>query len=1330
MLNASTSSKFRRKRNDPGRRPTRIQQQTNNVVPEERLYEIRGIKAEKWQGNTLLYLIDWADDRVTGEAYENTWEPADNVTEAAIEDWEKEKARRQALERHSQRSSVESTSESDSQPARRRKKRHRSIASGSDRGRFSKRARTSRGRDSPELIGDLAEEDWSLAGPLPDNKGEIVLEIRVDPGFDPREYIAISLSQSSQASQSISLSTSSVPRPAESVSEPRAKGKISQTTIPDSQEIPDSLPSQFTEEPPGVEASQVSEEDIVTELEPAPIGDETRVIQREPVSSGVSGLDIPSRQPDNSLPRHTQLSAGPLEVPDETSSIDPQNLSLNAFQPRTSSGFLTQPEFNLAPFLKTKSLPAAGGVDPDSVQESHEHHPSDQFGRASQDIQSSHGPTIDLPSNSQAAQVVAPLSSYPPKQLHTQTQDIIASIESDVVPDTVLKPAPRLSVAQSASAASGERDSSGEPEEDVFFFLHSPERSHLAMSFDDTPNFADRLRRMRDSVFDEPLFAPSRPSSLTPSAAQPQEQSIISPSSVLPGMGNEMQGIGPQTQGNSSDSTPSNQCASLSAGQELGSDLGITFPPDNSGHNTAVPPSHFETAQEQQSAFEQIPATVAPSDLTNSTPGLLTLTGDGLHGLDGHIDSLLPVPESDHYHPDADSDHHHERPQGEYTITLPMAANMRSEYLSRISGENAKTMVNFGKVFAESLDAVPSDELLAKMDRIFQQLLDLCDLPAWVHDVTALNPDAMWKHATGTNSKFSFVFEFLSDIRDLNTRVLILCRPGYTFQYLEALLSAPGFNYSILGQDSAKQDREGLVVMLASAEQDLSTAQESFDIVISFDHVSRTVDLSQVSSPAVNPLVLFLVVTHSIEHIDLQLGSELSGIERKAALNLAIGTARELELLKSPESSSEPHEIAKRFARYVRNPEIDMIWEPSHVPDQVLDCWLSSQANTQDQMLSRQGTIDLLNSRKRRLDEDEVGTPKRARILESSRLTPNETPAQMSDLLKSTLSKFPSGNSSSQVVTLPVSQLESMAAEISTLQSRLAAQSTIEGQYRDLITSLEAQVQSWEKSFRAAQPKFYQANRDRGIMAKENEAIKKKLEQRDLEIAKLKEQNQALQAKLDTPELEHARSTAAEEELEKARAKIQSLEKRIKSTEENMDYLREQYQTATSEAGKFENERRELHSRITELEKKAGDNFMEIQRKNREMAGQEHLRQMTEKNKRIQDQEREIDRLREDMKHLKNGRRETRQGSVPRSPRPGAVGGSIMSPRPPRGVGAGQLSGGPGSRGTSPAPVTGNFYNSNNNSDGYSSSASAAAPSMTLFSQPTGNGGRWEHLRD
>ncbi|KAK4213350.1 hypothetical protein QBC37DRAFT_173793 [Rhypophila decipiens] len=1363
MINASTSSRSRRRRNDPGRRPRR--QAASNRGQEERLYEIRDIKAEKWQGNTLLYLIDWADDRVTGEAYENTWEPAQNVTRAAIEDWEREKQRRQAIERRSQRSSVESSSESDSQPVRPlnwRKRRHQSIVSGSDRASLYKRARTSRHHDSASFAGAFAEEDWQAASPPRDRRGEIVLELRVDPGFDPREYIAISISQSSQGSQSNRSSGSSAPRTAASETEPRAKSKISQTTIPDSQEISDSipsLPSQFTAEPLLAEASQVVETDVIAGLKPQ-AGDEadgdnsdnnnnnnhnSSVLQADPAPSEGSGLNIPSRQPDNLVSGNklSQQTIGTFQGQDETSLlVGPQNPPLqSSFQPRTSSGFLTQPEFNLPAFSRADSVPEACGVDPASTP----------------NTPSSHSPkTDDVPSHSQAAQVVAPLSSYP-KQIRTQTQDIIESTESDVVPETVLKSAPRVSVAQGASRDFQEHDNTGHITDGPFPL---PQRSPSAMSFpddDESLSFAERLKRMRDSILSEP-FSSSRHASLAPAPApaaappQPQEQSVISPSSVLPAIDNDsgaQQGHGvsqgpvntsnawndPSTGislrsidmafSSNPDQTASIDAASLKVAQDL-----MGFPVDNPGHSAELPPSHFSTAHEQQSAFEQIPATIAPSELTKATAGLLP----DLHALDSSgfpADSLLPypVPESDQYHQDIDLEHHNEeRAQGEYTVTLPMAANTRSEYLKRLSGENEETMRSFGQVFAQSLTSVPSDALLAKVDHIFQQLLDLCDLPAYVHDVSELNSDAMWKHATGTNSKFSFVFEFLTAIRDCHMQVLIICRPGYTFQYLEALLSAPGFNYKMLGQEYTRDKSGGLGIILASADQDLTVVGQ-VDIIISFDHVSRAVDLSQlVSRTTWPPLVLFLVVTHSIEHIDLQLGRELEGIERKNAIHLAIGAAR--ELLKSPERNFAPHEVAEIFAGFVQNPEDGLIWEPSVVPEHVLDVWLSSQANTQDAHLAEHE--DAINSRKRRLDEDEVGTPKRARILEPP---PGGTPAQISDLLKSTLSRFsaPAG-SPTQMVELPVSQLESMAAKIAELESNMAAQTAFEVKQRNLIKSLEAQVRSWEKSVNKIQPKYIEAVRDRGIFETENKAVKKQLEERDSQIAKLREQNEVLQAKLNTPEL--ARSAAAEKEVTEAQAKIQSLEKRLAGAERDMDYLRGQYQTATSEAGKFANEKRELLTTIAELEKRASDNFLKAHLKNAEINAEEQLRLLREKSEMILNLERDLDRAREELRVLKSGRRETRQASVPRSPMPGA-GGVHMSPRPHRNANAsvGGQQRGSGSRGTSPAPAAGHFSSIGEAATGVLSAAGGSsgagiASSGAFFTQPTGNARRFDHLRE
>ncbi|KAM7204190.1 hypothetical protein V8F33_001825 [Rhypophila sp. PSN 637] len=1359
MINTSTSSRSRRRRNDPGRRPR--QQAASNRGQEERLYEIRDIKAEKWRGNTLLYLIDWADDRVTGEAYENTWEPAQNVTRAAIEDWEREKQRRQAIERRSQRSSVESSSESDSQPVRPlnwRKRRHQSIVSGSDRARLYKRARTSGHHDGASFAGAFAEEDWPAAGPPPDRRGEIVLELRVDPGFDPREYIAISISQSSQGSQNNRPPGSSAPRTAASETEPRAKSKISQTTIPDSQEISDSipsLPSQFTAEPLLAEASQVVETDVIAGLEPQ-TGDEaddnsdnnnnnnnhnSSVLQPAPVPSEDSGLNIPSRQPDNLVSGNklSQQTIGTFQAQDETSLlVGPQNPPLqSSFQPRTSSGFLTQPEFNLPAFSRADSAPEACGVDPASTPNN----------------SSSHSPkTDDVPSHSQAAQVVAPLSSYP-KQIRTQTQDIIESTESDVVPETVLKSAPRVSVAQGASRDFQEHDNTGHFADGPFPL---PQRSPSAMPFeevDESLSIAERLKRMRDSILSEPLsFPSSRHASLAPAPApaaaplQPQEQSVISPSSVLPAIDNDseaQQGVsqGPVNTSNAwndppagislrsidmafssnPDHTASIEAASLKVDQAL-----MGFPADNPGHSAELPPSHFSTAHEQQSAFEQIPATIAPSELINATAGLLP----DLHALDSSgfpVGSLLPGPESDQYHQDIDLEHHNEeRAQGEYHVTLPMAANIRSEYLKRLSGENEETMRSFGQVFSQSLDGVPSDALLAKVDHIFQQLLDLCDLPAYVHDVSELNSDAMWKHATGTNSKFSFVFEFLTAIRDCHKQVLILCRPGYTFQYLEALLSAPGFNYKMLGQEYTGDNAGGLGVILASADQDLTVVGQ-VDIIISFDHVSRAVDLSQlVSRTTWPPLVLFLVVTHSIEHIDLQLGRELEGIERKNAIHLAIGAAR--ELLKSPERNLAPHEVAEVFAGFVQNPEDGLIWEQSVVPEHIMDVWLSSQANTQDAHLA--GHEAVINSRKRRLDEDEVGTPKRARILEP---TPGGTPAQISDLLTSTLSRFsaPAG-SPTQMVELPVSQLESMAAKIAELESNMAAQTAFEGKQRNLIKSLEAKVQSWQKSVNKIQPKYIEAVRDRGIFETETKAVKKQLEERDSQIAKLREQNGALQAKLNTPEL--ARSAAAEKEVTEAQAKIQSLEKRLAGAERDMDYLRGQYQTATSEAGKFANEKRELLTTIAELEKKASDNFLKAHLKNAEINAEEQLRLLREKNEMIQNLERDLDRAREELRVMKSGRRETRQASVPRSPMPGP-GGVLMSPRPHRNANAsvGQQRGS-GSRGTSPAPAAGHFSSIGEAATGVSaaggSSGAGTASSGAFFTQPTGNARRFDHLRE
>jgi hypothetical protein len=125
------------------------------------------------------------------------------------------------------------------------------------------------------------------------------------------------------------------------------------------------------------------------------------------------------------------------------------------------------------------------------------------------------------------------------------------------------------------------------------------------------------------------------------------------------------------------------------------------------------------------------------------------------------------------------------------------------------------------------------------------------------------------------------------------------------------------------------------------------------------------------------------------------------------------------------------------------------------------------------------------------------------------------------------------------------------------------------------------------------------------------------------------------------------------------------------------------------------------------LQKTSSENFVRIHQIQADASTKQHLAQIAELKALLREREMELDKTRDELRVFKNGRRETRQVSVPRSPRMG-----MMSPRTGRGYG------GSTSRGTSPAPGSG--------TDGASTTP---VPGMQYLTQQTGNG-RWNHLRE
>lgn len=812
-----------------------------------------------------------------------------------------------------------------------RAKRHRDRSVSEDNERPSKRSRGS--VDSGYTsTGEDDDGDWSLVQSVPEKRGQIVLELPARLGFDPSEYRIIPCSQSAPSSQGV---------PPEVSHSQGLDSQRSQETVPESQGFDYSLHTQSTGQSAAIPtAATPAEADTVEELsKPAPSG--SLLPANTEGQPSRSDSEIPSRQPETSF-QVSKQSSGLLEIHDQLeddlqnplipASAEPRHLLGQSSFPFNDSswsgGFLTQVDHEFSAFSeapgRSQFQEAHRDLDHDDQQDY-------QFAGSSRGDLSPHTEShLQL----QAAQRV-PLIDSNPGLVLTQISAAFGQGSEDVVPDTVQR-APGAKLPCRARDQSS--NDSNDPVSSQGFLSQppTPAKNNPAPSpftptrprmdgppTDDTPRSAvDIMLQLHADAF-----------GTSPEVAEPQdaglEPPLLSPSIALQGMGT----TAPQALGNAA---PPKDHHSLPAAEEVNPQVDMEF--------------------------EQHPQTVAPSVLTTSVDHI-SGPEDGLPGVDqqihhGDAGGVLPAPT--HIDPnqlsnlvpedqeDSEEDDGHGR---DFLVTLPMAANSRARYLETIS-HNKAAMIAFGNIFNESYSRVPDPALVAKMDSFFERLLALCDLPAFDDSPLDLSKEEMKKHAINSNSKFLFLYEFLTGLWGINIRVLVLSQPGRVFEYIEAVVSAAGFPYTILGQEPPSgQSVEGLTVVLAVVGQDLSKFEGGVDVVIAFDHTARSVQLpASLGYGSMAPIVLSLVVTYSLEHIDqqlLQLDPDLDGLQRKNALNLAIATAK--EHLRNPKRGfPEPHEAAEMFYNFLRSPEGGLAWEPHPLSPDIFDIYISTQDHTQE----------------------------------------------------------------------------------------------------------------------------------------------------------------------------------------------------------------------------------------------------------------------------------------------------------------------------------------------------------------------------------------------
>jgi hypothetical protein len=281
-------------------------------------------------------------------------------------------------------------------------------------------------------------------------------------------------------------------------------------------------------------------------------------------------------------------------------------------------------------------------------------------------------------------------------------------------------------------------------------------------------------------------------------------------------------------------------------------------------------------------------------------------------------------------------------------VTLPMQASRRSYYGEIIESHKAEIQA-FSRCFTGETPEEPSEELIEKIDSLFDRLFEICDYPQDVIGsvLETLPSSELAKYCCDANPKFSFLFELMAALDGKEKGILIVVRNQELMRLLFKLAEAAKVECSAESINQHTKFVSFARISLALATEEFDPF--SFDVIIGYDfHYLSSSIATQLCDNTVrkSPLVLLLVTTYSIEHVRLRLLDGATALEVKnAVLASTVSAGRYLE---EPERGyCEPHEVAEIFANYLNGITDTLNWEPQGIPDDVLDIFENPGTQTQ-----------------------------------------------------------------------------------------------------------------------------------------------------------------------------------------------------------------------------------------------------------------------------------------------------------------------------------------------------------------------------------------------
>ena len=948
---------------------------------EETWYQIRKIIDERIKNKRTEYLVDWEDNIDTGESYDPSWvgilllcllgdqnmliNPIQSVevTDEARKEWEDSK---QQLD-DDQASRPASAQSQESQPPRpanwRQLQRAEStgLAGRLSRGLDEEDRPSKRQRLEPRLTrseepvpsitssysADTPTDASSPAYLEPTSSRppqQITVEIKRDPNFDAHEYLGVNNTQSSSNSYESVVALEQQDERAEFASQ------LTQSAVLDSQEVPGPAVLGVSRPSNNESGSQVIHDQ----------GTASVVIPDSYEDSGAS-IEYSSGRPLESAPQPSRISiASLLEAPQDTTSTELDipshqlaqgraSLSLGSRAPSIDSSpdgpnrhrnsliipqssaraastthsigqiFLTQVRLEPPVPIPTSSLPSQ--VPETSVDSSTTSSSKDHRSKAS-----SGSGTVSSLRASQAAQITSQESPRPAQPAMDSETPSASSVPSGV-----------SAVDQLRSLVD-------------FGSLEEPPKDHLESQTQEgipVPNPTSQS----ESHNGAPLAAVNLDlEPVTGPEAELQSKEL----DELMVNANEMEAGEHAQESGSLMETPVRSAVDFLT--EL-VDMGLTQA-SHSASETLIP----DRPKDVQNT------TVSPSDIigpaeTETMAIPIELMPSLISESRENVEEVPAMTEL----PDPTLTHH--------LVTLPFHASMRPLYDDTLL-EHRKDITEFGDVFSNEIYTEPEKRLVESIDQLFNTLRNICDYPQDGMGMDVVPAKQLGRYLWDANPKFNMIYELLNGLQEA-TSVLIIARSEELLRLLSKVTEALELQCSsdaISIPTQSEQEGNGRVTLALYTE---NINPLTFDVVVGFDHGFHTSPMAQaLSSAEKSPLVLILVTTHSLDHIDLQVPKEASPLERRNMLLSGIVRARRL-ICDPDQGYLEPHQLARNFVNYLNGETQSIPDVQVPIPDDVLDVYMSSQPRSQWQPESSLQTAEQGNNRKRRIVSALALTPAR-----------------------------------------------------------------------------------------------------------------------------------------------------------------------------------------------------------------------------------------------------------------------------------------------------------------------------------------------------------------